>query len=254
VPGAVHYHRKGIEMRIGRGTAIAGVVLLAVLTACGGDGTSGPQAPTTATPSSAPSVTMAPFGESDDPVAVEPGTYMIPASEWSVADFSVTFPQGWGVQYGNVFLKHWGSDDELGLDTALVDEIFADACAGSNGDVVDVGPGVDDLATALLKQKGPKASDPVETTLGSLPATRIDLTVPKGFDLKPCNVKDIGLQIWYSAPADKYLVLFPGVTASVYLVEIDGQRQVFVTQHPSSSSDEDLEELQAVLDSIDIEM
>jgi hypothetical protein len=28
---------------------------------------------------------------------IEPGTYRVPASAWSVADFSVTFPEGWTV-------------------------------------------------------------------------------------------------------------------------------------------------------------
>ena len=81
----------------------------------------------------------------------------------------------------------------------------------------------------LLHQSGPKARGPIDTTLGGYPATRIDLAVPEGFDLKPCNVKDVGLQIWYSVPADKYFVLLPGGIMSVYIVDVDGQRQIFVT-------------------------
>jgi len=37
------------------------------------------------------------------------------------------------------------------------------------------------------------------------------------------------------------------------VVEVDGQRQVFLTQYRSATSDEDVRELQAILDSIHIE-
>jgi hypothetical protein len=39
----------------------------------------------------------------------------------------------------------------------------------------------------------------------------------------------------------------------VCIVDVDGQRQVFLTQYRSATSDEDLRELQAILDSIHIE-
>jgi hypothetical protein len=117
---------------------------------------------------------------------------------------------------------------------------------------MEVGPGVDDLAAALLRQPGPMASGPVDTTLGGYPAIRIDVTLPEGFDLNACNLEGIGLQNWYSAPADKYFVLLPDAVASVYIVNVDGQRQVFLTQSGSATSEEDLAVLQAILDSIRI--
>ena len=39
----------------------------------------------------------------------------------------------------------------------------------------------------------------------------------------------------------------------MYIVDVDGQRQVFLTQHGSATSDKDLRELRGVLDSIQIE-
>ena len=62
-----------------------------------------------------------------------------------------------------------------------------------------------------------------------------------------------GLQIWYSEPADKYFVLLDVATASVYVVDVDGKRQVFLTQVAKSTSAADRAELQTVLDSIRIE-
>ena len=61
------------------------------------------------------------------------------------------------------------------------------------------------------------------------------------------------LQIWFSHAADGYFVLFPGGLASVYIVDVDGQPQVFQTQHGFATSKKDVRELQAVLDSIEIE-
>jgi hypothetical protein len=97
------------------------------------------------------------------------------------------------------------------------------------------------------------ASDPVETKLGGYPAIRIDLVTPKGFDPDVCRPRDLGLQIWYSVPADKYFVLVLKGVASVYIVDVDGQRQVFLTQYRPATRDEDVRELQAILDSIHIE-
>jgi hypothetical protein len=242
------------EMRNLCGHVLAVAVLLALLAACAGSGGGGRLASTPSTmPSSTPGATTTPFAYSTEPVAVEPGTYRIARSEWSLREFTVTFPEGWTVQYGHVYAKEPDGDEEFGFYAVVVDAIYADACEGSNGELMEVGPSADDLAAALLQQQGPMASGPIETTLGGHPATRIDLTVPEGFDLDACNVEGIGLQIWYSPPADKNFVLLRDGIASVYIVEVDGHSQVFLTQHRSATSDEDLRELQAILDSIQIE-
>ena len=240
-------------MRCPSEPVLAAAVLLAVLTACAGGGSGGGQASTPSTiPSPTPGATTTPFAYSTEPLAIEPGTYRIPRSEWSLLDFTVTIPEGWAVQYGHVYLKHADTDDELGFYAVVVDAIYADACEGSNGELMEIGPSVNNLAAALLQQRDPLASGPVDTTLGGYSATRVDLTIPEGFDLAPCNLESIGLQIWYSAPADKYFVLLPDAIMSVYIVDVDGQRQVFLTGG-STTSDEDMRELQAILDSIQIE-
>jgi len=240
--------------RSGWGTR-PGVIVLVVLFAgavgCGraSSGPSDASMPATATPTA--STTPTTFVRSADPVPIEPGSYLIPRSEWSVADFRVTFPKDWTVQWGHDFLKHSDAPDELGFYAVVVDAIYTDACKGGQK-LTHVGPGVDDLADALLRQPGPTARGPFDAMIGGYPAVRIDLTVPKNVDLERCRLEGAGLQIWYSPPADKYFVLLPDGVASVYIVEVDGQRQVFLTQYRSPTSDADLEELQTVLDSIHI--
>ena len=251
------------RVRAGRGGWVSVVGVLLIVAACSSTETpsSGPSAVSASTPSptaattssSTPGAGTTPFPYSAEPVPFEPGTYRIPASAWSVADLTITFPESWTVQYGHVYAKHPDTDQELGFYAVVVDSIHADACVGSEGELVEVGPSVDDLATALLQQTGPMATGPVSTTLGGYPAVRVDLAVPAGFDLEPCNASGIGLQIWYSPPADKNFVLLPDGIASAYIVDVEGQRQVFLVQRADSSSDEDLLELQTVLDSIRIE-
>jgi hypothetical protein len=77
--------------------------------------------------------------------------------------------------------------------------------------------------------------------------------IPEDLDLMACSFEGVGLQVWYSPAADKYFVLLAEANASAYIVDIDGRRQVFLTQYRSATSDEDVRELQAVLDSIHIE-
>ena len=234
---------------------VAGIVAVAISIGTGCDDTTSSVDATT--PQISPSTATAPTPESGSiPAgdgAIDPGTYRIPSSAWSVTDFTVTFPEDWTVQYGHIYARNQDEDDEFGFYAVVVDEIFAEGCAGSNSGLTAVGPSVDDLAAALLQQPDPMKGGPVETTLGGYPATRVDLTVPVGFDLGPCNAADVGLQIWYSEPADKNFVLLDDGMASVYIVDVNGPRQVFLTQYGSTTSDADLAELQEVLDSIRIE-
>lgn len=194
-----------------------------------------------------------PEGDGDVDEAIEPGRYRIPKSEWSAADFTVTFPDGWTVQYGHVYHqndKHGETAEFYAID---LDEVYTDSCHGE-GIPRPLGPGVDGLVTALLEQKGTVASEPVETTVGGHPVTRIDVEIPKRLDLADCRLADdgiLGLQLWYSAPADKYFVLQPTGVASIYALDVDGDRQVFLTQQ-FSPTPEERAEVRGVLESIRI--
>ncbi len=182
---------------------------------------------------------------------IEPGTYFIPSSAWALADFTITIPDGWTVQYGHVYAKNQDEDAELSLYAVVVDEIYADACGGE-GVTRPVGPDPDDLVAALLKQPGPRAHALVKTIVGGYSATRIDLTTPRNLDLKRCRLGEVGLQVWYAAPADKYLVLLADGVTRVYVVDVEGQSQVFVTQERPGTPGSDVAELQSVLESIRI--
>ena len=234
----------------------AGLLLIAGLGACSGgsDGAPASKSPPISTTHPSDALrTIAEWDEQDgdEPAPIEPGTYLIPASPWSVADFTVAFPDGWTSQYGHVYGTHGDEPDELGFYAVVVDEIFSDSCAPEDESTQAVGPHVDDLYTALRRQAGGAAvSQPVRTTLGGYPATRIDLEIPEHLKVSECRMAPAGLQIWYSEPADKYFVLLPGAVARVYILMVGGERQVFLAQVGDPRSAEDRAELRRVLDSI----
>ena len=151
-------------------------------------------------------------------VPLESGTYSVQLP-WSVAGFTVSFPEGWTVQYGHAFGQHSDQPDEFGFYGVVVDEIFTDACRGEGGTTRAIGPGVRrSLITALREQHGGALKTNVtDTILGGYPTTRIDLRIPKRADLDRCRMAEYwdsrSLQVWYSEPADKYFVLLPGAVA-----------------------------------------
>ena len=229
----------------------AGLLVAGALAGCTGNSTD--KTPQPVVPTWASDTTTS--GRSSlDHLPIEPGTYRIPASAWSLADYTVTFREGWAVQYGHIFGQHADQDNEFEFYAVVVDEIFTDSCRGE-GVPKTVGPRVEDLVTALLEQPGPAKSSPVASTLAGHPATRLDLEVPRGLDLSKCRLAEddvMGLQVWKSTPADKYFVLLPGQRVSVYVLDLHGRRQVFLVLTGASTSATDKVELRAALDSIRI--
>ena len=209
--------------------------------------------PTTTTTTLAMTTTTPATAHSEWPNGpVEPGTYHVASSAWSVADVTITIPPGWESEYGApAALKHSDQEEELGFYFVTVDAIYSDPCQGE-GELIDVGPSVDDMAKALLEQPFTVANEPEDTTLGGLPAEMIELTVPDDLDTAACRMGEL-LQVWYSPPTDKYLVLLGDGTTSVYIVDVKGERQVFITWHRTRTTAADLNEMQTIVESIKID-
>ena len=213
------------------------------------------------TPTTAASTTVA-TASSEWPTSgpVEPGTYHIPSSAWNVVGFTMTMPEGWEIDPAIPpgAAKNSNSDGEATFYPVIVDAIYSDPCFGSagedGGELLEVGPSVDDLAQALLKQPHTVVAGPVDATLGGLPAKRIDLTMADDPETATCNTDLPGnLQIWHSLPVDKYFVLLGDGTASVYILDVNGDRQVFLTQHLIGTPADDLSQMQTIIDSIQID-
>lgn len=200
----------------------------------------------------------------DGATAIDAGTHLVPAGESQVAAYDVTVPGGWHVQYGIMLVKHPAPPapeahpeirgvEGMFLSPFVLDEVrlFRDACHG--GEKIGAAPSsVTELVSGLrAQQSGPVTSDPVATTIGGLPATRIDLGFRAGADLSDCRIPGM-LQIWRADPErnEDYNVLLPNGSISVYVVEVAGRTQGFLAQTLSETSDTDRAELQSILDSI----
>lgn len=200
----------------------------------------------------------------DGATPIEAGTHLSPAGESQVAAYDVTVPADWHVQYGVMLVKHPAppsteahpeieGTEGMFLSPFVMDKvrIFRDACHG--GQKVGASPSsVTELVSSLrAQQSGPLTSDPVATTLGGLPATRIDLGFRARADLSRCRIPGM-LQIWRADLARNvdYNVLLPNGSISVYVVDVAGRSQGFIAQTLSETSETDRAELQSILDSI----
>ena len=216
----------------------------------------------TTTPTSEPNAVLT-IPQADSPLV--PGTYLISAQGrggsdpivWSHVDYTVTLPSGLVGHTGHYVSKNEDVDGASGYGfyPVLVDEVYADPCLGESGPTATVGQEPDDLVDALVAQPG-TTTTVTRMTIGGYPATRVDLEIADDVDLESCFLFQFGppggLQIWFSELSDKYFVSMPELVSSIFVVDVNGQRQVFIAAAPSDASDDDLAELQAILDSIHI--
>jgi hypothetical protein len=200
------------------------------------------------TPPEAPSADVSALPDSG-PLAA--GTYVYPPGRFAAAAFTFTVPDGWFVQNGGWNVnKRVDQPGELSFASSVIGGIYSDACA-EGADSIEVGPSVDDLANALLEQPGPIAQGPFDITVGGYPGQRIDLAPPPAAELEGCRLPG-GLQLWLDQ-AGNYGVLPDDGRLSVYIGDVDGARLVLTAGHRESSPAGDVAELDAIVDSIEIE-
>ena len=183
-------------------------------------------------------------------VPIEAGTY-VAGGQGEVAPYAVTVPDGWTGVYGDTVAKHWDGPGPIEIYPFALEEIglFDDACKGP-GSMGTAPSSVDSLVNGLRRQgSGVEVSDPVTTTLGGLPATRIDVDLPSDQPRVGCRLGSGALQIWRAHGAD-YFVLFPDDRASLFVVDVAGQAQVVVSKSGDDVSAADRAELESVLGSI----
>jgi hypothetical protein len=133
--------------------------------------------------------------------------------------------------------KDRGGPGEIAVGNWIIANVYEDPCQWQ-GSLLDppVGPTVDDLAAALVAQKGRDAVAPTDVTLGGFPAKRIELSIPADLDRATC---DEGVIRTWVAPGEdtaldnetENLGMHPGQLNVVYIVDVDGDRLVIDTWH-----------------------
>jgi len=185
---------------------------------------------------------------------IEAGTYVIDAI------FPVTFafavPEGWSkVGLGSdhaVIDNHPGGTAErppsngVSLGFFIVDGVFADPCAADLR-MLDppVGPTVSDLADAFRDVPALRASAPVPTTIDGYAGERLDL------DLLLYMCPRSQAQLWRSPAGWVRQPSAEDERNRLWILDVEGQRLVVNATTYPGTTDEDLDELQAIIESID---
>ena len=141
----------------------------------------------------------------------------------------------------------------------LVGNVYTGGCHW-HGTALDppVGPTVDDLANALVAHGGPGATAPTDVTIGGHPGKKVDLSIPAEVDVGTCD-KEGGFPVfgrWSPAAAPLHGAPWTygnGQHETVYIVDVDGTRQVVDTMYLPGTSAANLDELEQVLASIRFE-
>ena len=84
--------------------------------------------------------------------------------------------------------KDRGGPGEVAVANWIIANVYTDPCQWQ-GSLLSpaIGPTVDDLASALVAQKGRNATAPTDVTLGGYPAKRIEWSIPADLDRATCD-------------------------------------------------------------------
>jgi hypothetical protein len=200
-------------------------------------------------PSAEPSSSLPPLapwtGE-----AIDPGRY-----RWTspVADVSFTLPDGYSGRDG-LMQKNEDTPTAVGFRGNLpgtgyeVNSVYSDACSG---EPEPIGDSVDDLVAALESQG---SSDVVvgDVAAGSVAGKRIEISETPGLDRSQCTYGIDGPhQIWVEVSGNGYLAFGGDSRAVVYIFDVDGNRLVFWGAFAPETTEADVEEIDAIVQSFE---
>jgi hypothetical protein len=244
--------------------AAAAVVVVAVVgyklsESLGVSGIGNDDPPTATSTQPSPSLAATPRSEPTDTLdhgRIDRGGYDIP---WplgpSDARIHLTVPAGWAwIGSGmTTIYKDEGRFYDFPVDLAAhsVSRVVSSVCAADESSaevgpsLVDVGPTVDDLTTAITNVVGTHWSAPMDVTLGGYPAKSLVVTYSSADCPGPTR-----RWIWLSDTGEFFVQ--DGVTSTIYVVDVDGDRLVITTNERRASPD-NIAELEAIVASVDIE-
>lgn len=184
----------------------------------------------------------------EDGQALNPGTYTLPLSSGTA---EITVPAGWsglgdfGValaadEASQAYVVFWPAND------FAVFDIYSDPCAW-NTNVVEprVGPSVDDLANALADQAMRGDAVPTDVTIDGFEGKYLEMSVPTDIDFADCAGGEF--RSWEGRYHQG-----PGQVDRLYILDVDGEREVLIVNFMPGTSDAQLAEQQTVFESIDI--
>ena len=211
----------------------------------------------TAVPTVAPTPTTGATSTAPAPPAfgpIIPGTY---AWSWPGGQLTFDMPAGWtSLESGLGIAKNADTPAEVGLANWLpgsgyeVTHVYGDAC-NSKGALKPVGPAVADLVAALDAQLSTDATVSNASLEG---AKRVDLVPIAGLDRASCRHGAAGpLQIWSDPGETSFFAFAPDKVGFAYIAGVGGARLVVAGISGSDASAADIAELNAIVDSFEIQ-
>ena len=224
---------------------LAPVVVIAILAAACTDAAPRTSTPQAATPElSSPSASIAPtMGEAGS--ELDAGTYTLSGENLNA---TITVPAGW------TSIETRGAvtgDDDTFMGVVFwpfpgdFEDVYTDPChwAGTETDP-PVGPTVDDLVNALASQSMRGDPTPTDVTIDGYQGKLVEMSVPDDVVIADCDLGEF--RSWNGRFHQG-----PGQRDDVYILDLNGQRQVLVVHRMPGVTSTGLAEQQAVVDSID---
>ena len=215
----------------------------------------------TPTTSPSPAASAALASVPDGPLAA--GTYRIPQWDTNCPErqrgcspspahdavrVTLAVPDGWEGIIGTIWLaeKGNGPPDGAGLLVGRGAWLLTDPCTKAEHAIppdIEVGPSVDDFANALADHPLLDVTDPVDVTLAGYSGKYLDLRVPA--DLSKCEVyRPFDPGLFAQGPSHRW---------HLWILDVDGLRFVVQTTDYAGTSAKHRSELEAIVDSIEME-
>jgi hypothetical protein len=194
---------------------------------------------------------------------LEPGTYFIDPDADPSTPLRVVYEvpvEGWSQWIGAAKFADYG---HVGVSITTVTNLVRHGCRNHSPADPSVGPGVDDLATALADLAPFRVTSPPEdVTIYGYRGKHLELTVPdlpvegSGDDRRFTGCGDGNLESWIAPNLGGAFFGYnaePGRTEVFWILDVDGTRLVIEANWSPASPREDVAEMRAILDSIRIE-
>lgn len=209
---------------------------------------------------SGPGATSTPEPTPTPQALVNGPTQSLPAGQYVINDqkatrlpFTFLLPGGW-VSWESQDVSKGGTLENPFAERAafgswVVDSVYRDACHWTDNLAIGLQTR-QAIIDALSIQVSRDATEPSETTLDGLPATRISLTVPSDFDATTCD--EGFMRGWPGAGPNEQFgwATTPGETQDVYVVDTsNGPTIVFIAVKDTATAT-DRAEVEAILESV----
>ena len=254
---AWRFHSMHLPIR----TAMAAAVVVAAVV--GVSALRGQAPPIAASPTPSPTTTARP-SPSLDPQSGLPwlpnnaplnaGTYRVPVPQPLIV--SVTVPDGWNAFEDWALVGPDGHALPAGVGLAFWDVANLTIDPRNEGaGLLDpqLGPTVDDLATALVAQPAyADVAGPTDVVVDGYPGKRVELAVPADLEMTDCTGESDFVS-WFDRAAHVRCHQGPGQVDHVLIVDVDGHRLVIDAMFFQGSPQEHRDALDAMIETIRID-